>query len=114
MGIYNEAIVAVGHVFDTEDDIIHFVMSHTQNSLTNQDLEELHNDVYHYFNTRSNQIYPIMDCLNLCIDNSGYYIGYNVIDKNPQKMIENIQKYTQLWKNLFKTEPAIITEVHVG
>lgn len=114
MGISYDAIVAVGEVFDSEEEIIGFVNVNRIGALQPQDIMELQDSVYDYFEDRKHQQYPSMDSLNLYTGKGGYYVGYDITDKDPQKMIENIQKYTKLWKQLFRTEPRIITEVRVG
>ena len=114
MSMNYTSIVAIGEVFDTEDEIIGFVNTCCLVSLQPQNIMELQDSVYNYFNNRQNKGYPVMDCLNLYTGNGGYYIGYDITDKNPQQMIEKIQKYTKQWKTIFKTEPKIINEVKVS
>ena len=107
MSVDYEAILAVGKVFDNEEQATKYFLDHGK--LTEDDLNVIRHDGLGEFLYDSETL-PCGEYLN-CVTGGEFYVGY-VID------IEDFDKSLFLsrnsWQELFNEEPDIILEVRVS
>lgn len=111
MGVNTKAITFVGREFRNGQEGMEYFKSKIE--LTEDDLDEMGPKLEYLLEARPNKGYPDAGLYSIWTgdENCGYYIGYNVYDKNPLKMIEKIEKACKQWKDMFKEEPQIIQAV---
>ena len=110
MGVTTKPLIYIGKSFRNEQEGIEYFKSKVH--MTERDLDEMGPRLEYWLEPRQKKGFPQAGLYSIWSgdENCGYYIGYNVFDSQPEKMIANIQKASQQWKEIFKEEPKLIHE----
>jgi hypothetical protein len=112
MSMDYKAIIFIGKSFRNEKDAIEFFQSKVE--MTAKDLDEMGPHLNYWLEPRIKKGYPTCGLYNSWEDLSEeFYIGYDVFDNNPKKMIEKIEKSIILWENMFGEKAELIKDVLV-
>jgi hypothetical protein len=111
MGVFSKPFTFVGREFRNEKAAIAYFQS--KYPMTQEDLDEMGPRLHYWMDERQKQGFPKCGLYSIFTgdEERGYYIGYNVYDKDPKKMIEKINKACDDWKKMFDEEPQILQTI---
>lgn len=108
MGINAKPVLVVGKVFSNRQAAIQWFKEHR--SLTEDDLDGIGDELFYYLEEHKKKGFPQGEVLNAYESNGYMYLGYEIYHKKPDKLKENIDKYSNMWKEFFNDKPEIILE----
>jgi hypothetical protein len=109
MGVFSKPFIFVGKEFTNEQQAREYFQSKIK--LTQDDLDDMGSHLHHWMNEQpKSKGYPKCGLYSIFTgdENRGYYIGYDVYDKNPEKMIKKISDASDSWKKMFKEKPQLV------
>lgn len=111
MGVDTKAFTFVGREFNNGKEGMEYFKSKIP--MTEDDLDEMGPKLEYWLEPRIKKGYPDAGLYSIWSgdENCGYYIGYNVYDSDPVKMIKKIEKASKQWKEMFKESPKIFQAV---
>lgn len=118
MGVFTKPIIYIGKEFRNEKEALVYFLSQLKKTLSEDDLIELDIDnkklqLTYWLEDNREKGYPNCGLYSIFSgdENQGYYIGFPVYDKDPQKMKQKITQATESWNALFKDESILIQSI---
>lgn len=111
MGVFSKAFTFVGREFTNEKKALDYFKSKI--SMAEEDLDEMGPHLHYLMDERQKQGYPKSGLYSIFSgdENRGYYIGYHVYDKNPEKMMKNIANASEAWEKMFKEKAQVVQAI---
>lgn len=106
MGLQVKPLIIVGKVFSNQEKAIEYFNSKV--ALTEDDLDAMGRHLNYWL--EEHEEYPEAGTLDKYSDNGEFYIGYDVFDENPARMIELIEWGSAEWKKVFNEEPQLVMD----
>lgn len=108
MGVDVKPLLFVGKVFHDRAAAIKWFKAHR--TLTEHDLDGIGDELFYYLEEHKNKGFPQGQTLDAYNSDCYVYIGYDVYHKNPDKLKENIDKYSKMWEEFFNDKPQVVLE----
>ena len=114
MGVSYSAVLAVGLTFDDASEVVDLLNEYSL--LSDEDNQSLEEEGNYYIQEIcwGHETLPNVECLD-CYSGCGYYIGFPLSVREPEKFADNVKEAFEKWNKLFPNHPAsIVHDVRVS
>jgi hypothetical protein len=108
MGVSHSARLIVGEIFNNRQEVENYIRENLKIALSSEDDELLEESLEDFLENREDL--PEIESLDLFSDDE-FYLGYSVFNNNAEKLVINVQRAVQAWKEVFNTEPNVYNKV---
>jgi hypothetical protein len=108
MGVSHSTRLIVGEIFNNRQEVENYIRENLKIALSSEDDELLEESLEDFLENREDL--PEIESLDLFSDDE-FYLGYSVFNNNAEKLVINVQRAVQAWKEVFNTEPTVYNKV---